>query len=59
MRQMASLLAVLTITYISFGDYFVKSANIGGLFQMFSMYLSARWIKLYLKNGLTNGGFYF
>lgn len=53
------LLAVLTITYISFGDYFVKSANIGGLFQMFSMYLSARWIKLYLKKWIDNGGFYF
>lgn len=51
------LLAVLTITYISFGDYFVKSANIGGLFQMFSMYLSARWIKLYLKKWIDKWWF--
>lgn len=47
------LSAILIITYITYGDYFVKSANIGGLFQMFSMYLSARWIKLYLKEWIN------
>lgn len=47
------LLAVIIITYIAYGDYFVRSANIGGLFQMFSMYLSARWIRLHLEKWIN------
>lgn len=42
------LLTIVAIFYfISFGDLIVNSANIGGLYIMFTMYLSARWIKLY------------
>lgn len=43
------LLTIVIIFYfISFGDLIVSSANIGGLYLILTMYLSARWIKLYL-----------
>lgn len=48
-----TLLATSFITYVSFGDLFVDSANIGGLFQMFSMYFMARWLKLYAIDWLN------
>ena len=57
MRQMASFIGCSDNYLYTFGDYFVKSANIGGLFQMFSMYLSARWIKLYLKKWIDKWWF--
>lgn len=50
------LMAVLIVIYIAYGDYFVKSANIGGLFQMFGMYLGARWMRLYLAEWLDKWG---
>lgn len=33
--------------YISYGDCFLNAANIGGLYLIFAMYLSARWLRLY------------
>lgn len=42
-----TLFLLLAFYYISYGDYFLNSANIGGLYQMFTMYLSARWVRLY------------
>lgn len=47
------LFLILIFLYISYGDTFHKEANIGGLYQMFTMYLSARWLKLYTYNLLT------
>lgn len=47
-----SLLIVLLFYFISFGDLVVKSANIGGLYMMLTMYLSARWLKMYASGFL-------
>lgn len=47
------LLTIVAIFYfISFGDLIVNSANIGGLYLIFTMYLSARWIKLYFSEAM-------
>lgn len=43
----ATLGVVLLFYFVSFGDVVVKSANIGGLYLMLAMYLSARWLRLY------------
>lgn len=42
-----SLMVTLVFYFISFGDLVVQSANVGGLFLMLSMYMSARWLRLY------------
>lgn len=39
---------IIVFYYISFGNLFVDSANIGGLYTMFTMYLFARWIRLHI-----------
>lgn len=46
------LLTTLIFTYISYGDCFVDSARIGGLYQMFTMYLWARCARLYFSDFL-------
>lgn len=48
-----SLMVVLLFYFISFGDLVVKAANIGGLYMMLTMYLSARWLKLYASDFLN------
>ncbi len=48
-----SLMVVLLFYFISFGDLVVKSANIGGLYLMLTMYLSARWLKIYASEFLN------
>ena len=47
-----SLMATLLLYYIAFGDLVVHSANIGGMFLMLSMYMSARWLRLYASDYL-------
>ena len=47
-----SLMVVVLFTFISFGDVVVHSANIGGLFLMLSMYMAARWLRLYASDFL-------
>lgn len=41
------LFIVALFYFLSYGDIVVQSANIGGLYIMLAMYLSARWIRLY------------
>lgn len=47
------LLIIGIFYYVSYGDYFMNEANIGGLYTMFTMYLSARWLKLYAYDNLN------
>lgn len=56
--KMHSLMIVLLFYFISFGDLVVKSANIGGLYLMLTMYLSARWLKMYASDFLNKYAFY-
>ncbi len=47
------LFIVALFYFLSYGDIVVQSAKIGGLYLMFAMYLSARWIRMYASDILA------
>lgn len=55
-NKRATLAVVLLFYFVSFGDVVVKSANIGGLYLMLTMYLSARWLRFYGADFLEKYG---
>ena len=55
-NKKAILGIVLLFYFISFGDVVVNSAKIGGLYLMLTMYLSARWLRLYGADSLEKYG---